>query len=152
MKKCILVLEDNVERRDAMKEWLDDRLPMYDLFLTDDPDQFIQYADRRREDILVVSLDHDLYERSDASTSLTGMLVVDHLVGQKPSFPVLLHTTNRPDGEKMESRLATNGWDVRWVHPFDGTSWVATDWYHQLKRAIRRQSQKMSQLIEDNKP
>ena len=65
------------------------------------------------------------------------MLVVDHLVEMRPGFPILLHTSNRPDGARMRVRLRKAGWNVNWVTPFDGTNWVATDWYPALKRAIR---------------
>lgn len=138
MKKCIVVLEDNEDRRNAMKQWLDERLSMYELLLTDDPDEFIRYLRDRANDIIVVSLDHDLYDRADQSTTLTGMLVVDHLMGLQPTFPVLLHTSNNRDGERMQSRLVNRDWYVDWVTPFDGTSWVATAWYYALKKAIRK--------------
>lgn len=138
MKKCILILEDNDDRRDAMRDWLGERLSMYEFLVTDDPDEFIRFARDRAEDVLAVSLDHDLHERADQSTEITGMLVVDHLTRIPPAFPVLLHTSNNPDGERMRSRLAERGWDVDWVTPFDGTAWVATAWYYALKRAIRK--------------
>ena len=150
MKKRILVLEDNDDRRRAMRQWLDERLSMYELRLTDDPNEFIQFLSERPEDVLAVSLDHDLHERADQSTSLTGMLVVDHLAELRPAFPVLLHTTNRPDGERMRSRLAQHGWYVDWVVPFDGTSWVATDWYYALKRAIRKTARPERVTIADD--
>ena len=140
MKKCIVVLEDNDDRRQAMKERLDERLSMYTLILTDDPDEFIKYIHEYKGNILAVSLDHDLYEREDCSTVLTGMLVVDYLVQTEPSFPILLHTSNQPDGRRMQSRLRAAGWSVEWVTPFIDTSWIAKDWYCTLKRAIRSTS------------
>ena len=137
MAKRILILEDNEDRREAMRNWLGDRMPMYTLHITNDPDTFIGYVGEYAGNILAVSLDHDLHERPDQSTTLTGMQVVDHLVRLSPSFPVLLHTSNRHDGWTMRSRLTDSGWGVQWVVPFDGTTWVATEWYHTLKRAIR---------------
>jgi CheY-like chemotaxis protein len=137
MAKIILVLEDNADRREAMRKWLEERLSMYRLVLTDDPDQFVTLLQIHGPDVLVASLDHDLFDRADGSTELTGMQVVDHLVHLPATFPLLLHTSNRRDGETMRERLADAGWSVNWVHPFDGTSWISTDWYHALKRAIR---------------
>ena len=137
MAKRILILEDNADRRDAMQQWLTDQMPMYPLLVTDDPKAFIGYVREYAGNILAISLDHDLHERPDQSTTLTGMQVVDYLVTISPSFPVLMHTSNRHDGETMRSRLTEAGWGVQWVIPFDGTTWVATDWYHALKRAIR---------------
>lgn len=114
MAKCILVLEDNDDRRGAMSAWLAERLPAYELLLTDDPAECVGYVRDRGADILVASLDHDLHERHDHSTTVTGMQVVDYLVGVAPAFPVLLHTSNRPDGERMRSRLKKARWDVTW--------------------------------------
>lgn len=137
MANRILILEDNADRREAMSDCLGKRLPQHTLHMTDDPDEFIQYVREFAGDILAVSLDHDLHERPDQSTTLTGMRVVDHLVTIPPAFPVLMHTSNRHDGETMRSRLVDAGWRVRWVIPFDGTTWIPSDWYRALKRAIR---------------
>ncbi len=142
MKKSIFILEDNADRRETMRQWLDDRLSMYELVLTDDPDEFIQAVQMRLHDILAISLDHDLHERPDQSTTLTGMLVVDFLTTLEPAFPVLLHTSNDRDGERMRSRLIESGWNVQWVVPFAGTKWIANEWYHTLKRAIRKSSKR----------
>ena len=138
MKKWILILEDNPDRREAMEKWLNDRLSMYGRVITDDPGEFLGYLRDYAADVLVVSLDHDLHERPDGNTTLTGMLVVDRLVELSPTFPVLLHTSNRHDGARMESRLREAAWKVTWVKPFEDTQWVGTDWYPALKRAIRR--------------
>ena len=137
VKKSIVILEDNDERRDAMTARIMERLPMYNLFITDDPNEFIRYVQEYSRDILVVSLDHDLYERFDQSTELTGMLVVDHLIQCDPTFPVLLHTSNQPDGERMQTRLREVGWTVEWITPFLDTAWIIDEWYPALKRAIR---------------
>ena len=133
----ILILEDNTDRRAAMTACLGERLSMYPIHITDDPDQFTEHLRTFPGDILAVSLDHDLHERPDQSTTLTGMQVVDYLVTIPPAFPVLMHTSNRHDGETMRSRLTESGWAVQWVIPFDGTTWIATDWYRALKRAVR---------------
>jgi CheY-like chemotaxis protein len=137
VKKWILILEDNPERREAMEKWLAERLSMYGRILTDDPGEFLRHLAEHESDVLVVSLDHDLHERPDGNTTLTGMLVVDRLVEMPATFPVLLHTSNRHDGARMESRLLEADWKVTWVKPFEDTVWVGTDWYPALKRAIR---------------
>lgn len=138
MKKAIIVLEDNHDRREAMRAWLDERLSMYRLMLTDDPVECIQYIRECSGHILAASLDHDLYDRADRTTTLTGMDVVDFLVQTSPAFPVLLHTSNRLDGERMQLRLKKIGWNVTWVVPFDGTEWVGKEWYPTLKHLIRK--------------
>lgn len=140
MKKWILILEDNAERRQAMQAWLDDRLHMYGSLITDDPDELIDAVRVHGRDVILVSLDHDLYDRADQSTTLTGMMVVDHLERIDAAFPILLHTSNRIDGERMQSRLIDRGWHVQWVTPFDGTTWIDDDWYPAVKRLLRRKS------------
>lgn len=90
------------------------------------------------EDVLVVSLDHDLHERPDDSTELIGMMVVDFLATQRPRFPIILHTSNVRDGETMKQRLLSKEWRVTWVTPFDDTTWIGNDWYPTLKKAIHR--------------
>ena len=138
MPKLIVVLEDNTDRVHAMKKRLEDRLSMYEHFITDDPHELIGKLRERMDDVLALSLDHDLHERPDASTVLTGMMVADFLATQQPRFPIILHTSNTRDGETMKSRLVVKGWKVTWVTPFLDTAWVGDDWYPTLKRAIRR--------------
>jgi CheY-like chemotaxis protein len=138
MRKSILVLEDNTDRREEMHKWASDRLGMYELLMTDDPGEMIHAIRTREQRVLVVSLDHDLHERPDHNTELTGMMVVDFPLTQPPTFPILLHTSNNHDWERMRFRLTDARWAVDWVKPFDGVSWISTDWYHSLKRAIRK--------------
>ena len=71
MAKFILVREDNQDRREAMQKWLNERLSMYELILTDDPVELIGHLHKDISNILAVSLDHDLHECPDQSTTLT---------------------------------------------------------------------------------
>ena len=130
-----------------MRARLADRLWMYPLFLTDDPAEFVRLLHTHGPDVLAASLDHDLHERADGSTELTGMQVVDELVTLPPAFPILLHTSNRRDGETMRTRLTEAGWSVNWITPFDDTTWIGADWYPALKRAIRATTTKRQALV-----
>lgn len=134
----IAILEDNVERIDEMKKWLADRMAAYTAFVTDDPCQIVQVIRDHAGEILALSLDHDLYEREPFSVEVTGMKVVDELVQHEPTFPILIHSSNDPDGTAMQRRLAKSGWDVARVRPFDGVEWIRTDWFPALKSAIHR--------------
>lgn len=168
MKKMLIaVLEDNTDRREAMEGWLAERFSMYDRFFTDDPYVMIRTIKNRRSDLMVLSLDHDLHERPDFSTELTGMIVARHLAGEAEAvrslpitagflpgnmglmprampdvstpekFPVILHTTNTRDGDTMEAMLREHRWPVQRVVPFDGVTWVYQDWHRALKRAMQ---------------
>ena len=138
MKKLILVLEDNADRREAMKAWLSERFGMYDHFFSDDPTEFLQQLRSRIKDVLVASLDHDLHERPDFNTDVTGMDVVDGLIGKhQPRFSIVLHTTNTQRGDVMQERLRTTGWSVSRVVPFDDLNWIPSEWHRAIKKAIQ---------------
>lgn len=136
--KLIAVLEDNAERLDVMARWLGDRLYMYDHVFTDDPREFVGRVGERFDDVLAVSLDHDLYDRPDQSLDLTGMIAADFLTTCPPRFPVLIHSSNERDAAVMRDKLEGGGWYVAQVTPFDDTNWIGRDWYPTLKRALRK--------------
>jgi CheY-like chemotaxis protein len=138
MKKLIVVLEDNGDRVEAMRQWLEDRLSMYDTFFSDTPARSIDVLDREGERVLAVSLDHDLLELADGRTDLTGMIVAEHLTNLTPSFPVLIHSSNGREADRMERVLRKGRWTVYRVHPFLDTTWIGTDWYPTLRKAIKR--------------
>ena len=141
MGKLIAILEDNADRVAVMRRWLADRLGMYEHFVTDDPDTLIEYIRPRLDDVLAVSLDHDLHERPDGNTEVTGMAVVDYLTATRPGFPVLIHSSNSRAVGEMRERLRSKDWVVVAVTPFDDTNWIGDDWYPALKRTLRRFTQ-----------
>jgi hypothetical protein len=147
--KFIAILEDNHSRLAVMREWLADRLPMYETKLTDDPPTLIDWLGTHGDDVLALSLDHDLHERADGNTELTGMMVVDYLVQVSPTFPILLHTTNERDGFVMHERLTGAGWRVKWVKPFDDTNWIGADWYPTLKKLLQHNSPRTAPVATD---
>ena len=138
--RLIAILEDNVDRTAAMIAALTGRLSQFEHVITNDPGELIHILKTRMDDIVLVSLDHDLHERPDQSTTLTGMMVVDFLVTLPPRVPVVLHTSNVRDGETMKSRLREQGWSVTWVTPFLDTEWIGADWLPVVRKAIQRAS------------
>lgn len=138
MPRLIAVLEDNADRVRVMKEWLADRLPMYETYFTDDPASTNDVLAERADDVLAVSLDHDLYDRRDCTTELTGMIVAEFLAQREPTSPVLIHSTNDRDSGVMKAKLVEAGWRVSKVVPFDDTNWIGLTWYPALKKALRR--------------
>jgi len=138
MALLFAILEDNLERIGVMKEWLTDRLPMYEHAFTDDPETMIRLLEVKSGQILAVSLDHDLYDRADGSTELTGMIVSDYLAEREPTFPIIIHSSNERDSLTMKTKLICGGWKVQKVLPFDDTNWIGISWYPALKKAIRR--------------
>jgi CheY-like chemotaxis protein len=136
MRKVIVVLEDNSDRVAVMKEWLAERLSMYESFFSDDPSTIVGVLTQRTDDILAVSLDHDLFDRADGSTTITGMEVAKFLSRKEPRFPILIHSSNAIDADRMQRMLVQSRWPVSRVTPFDDTNWIGTDWYPTLRRAI----------------
>jgi len=132
----IAILEDSLDRKEAMQEWLADRYSAYEAYFTDDPATLNSYLDLNQNRILAVSLDHDLNDRADGNLDVCGLDVARHLSEQSPAFPVVIHTTNTSQGDRMEKVLRKSGWAVSRVVPFDGVSWIGTDWHRALKRSI----------------
>ena len=122
------ILEDNVERIAAMRAVLSRRFPQLESIISDNPPTLIAVLEARWAEVVAISLDHDLFDRSDGSTEITGMDVVRFLVQKEPSFPVVIHSSNHIDAEKMQKQLRRKGWHVTRVIPFDDTEWIAAEW------------------------
>lgn len=138
MKMLIAVLEDNADRIEVMKSWLEDRYYMYEHYFSDTPSEFIQTLQVNTDRILIASLDHDLFERVGGENGFTGMMVVDYLKDVVPQFPVIIHSSNSHAAETMIDKLRSSHWQVARVIPFDDTSWIGDEWYPTLRRFIRR--------------
>lgn len=47
-----------------MTQWLEERLGIYEYYFTDDPNAMIGILCERMDDIVAISLDHDLFDRA----------------------------------------------------------------------------------------
>ena len=120
MKTLILILEDDPSRIEVMKAWLQDRLYMFEHRFFDQPSELIDMVKQRGDDVLAVSLDHDLNElclqpphsSTPNQDDPTGMDVVNFLEQQPPSFPVLIHSSNHRAAEKMVRCFKKRHWTV----------------------------------------
>lgn len=148
MKNLILILEDDISRIEVMKSWLQDRLYMFENQFYDHPSDMIDMVKQRRNDILAVSLDHDLNElclspgrtTDNQTEDPTGMDVVSFLEQQTPQFPVLIHSSNHRAAEKMVRCFNKRHWTVDRVIPFDDTSWIGEEWLPKLRKMIEKQN------------
>jgi hypothetical protein len=90
--------------------------------------------------IHLLSLDHDLGPSRERNGERfepgTGMQVVDFLVSQRPTFPVIVHSSNPIDTPLMRSRLEEAGWTVYRVVPFR-EDWVAVEWLETVREALQ---------------
>src|SRR5438067_1289622 len=110
MKRAIVILEDDHERREAMLGWLTDRFPAYEQRCFEHPAALNAFLEARHDDVLALSLDHDLNELLGAAAEITGMKAVNALLTLEPSFPVIIHSSNGTAAAKMERRLKRAGW------------------------------------------
>jgi len=146
MKNLILILEDDPSRIEVMKSWLQDRLYMFEHYFFDQPSDLIELVKQRSDDVLAVSLDHDLNEiclsarhlPGDRTDDPTGMDVVAFLEQQPPQFPVLIHSSNHRAAEKMVRCFKKRHWSVDRVIPFDDTAWIGDEWLPKLRKMIEK--------------
>lgn len=135
----ILILEDDAERRRVMGECLSDRFPQYGVQYFGDAPSMIAYLEAETgPEILLISLDHDLEpaEENRASDPGTGRDVADCLAGRRPTCPVIVHTTNAPAGNGMQSLLEESGWVTIRVVPYDAERWIGETWFRAVRNAI----------------
>jgi CheY-like chemotaxis protein len=134
----IFLLEDNPDRLAAMLAVLRDLLPTTPVHVEDDAAKSNAWLAAHQHELILISLDHDLdsVPRADGSDDQhgCGRDVVNHLVLQPPTCPVIIHTTNWMAGDGMFFALKHEGWPVYRVYPRDHHDWVATDWKSTLMK------------------
>jgi hypothetical protein len=133
----IAILEDNRERIDAMRRWLDDRFRMYETYVSNDPETFNSTLEQRWNELLLISLDHDLFEGRDGLPDDDGMTVATFLATREPRCPIVIHSSNTPAALRMKRMLDRKGWTVSRVIPFDDTAWIVDDWIPTVRRRLR---------------
>jgi CheY-like chemotaxis protein len=140
MRMKIIILEDNAERRDAMRACLEDRFHQYEIRFSTSAQEAIDDLRTHWDDILAIALDHDLELEDDGNGGLidpgTGREVADFLAERQPICPVILHTTNGPAAVGMEAVLRDAGWTSYRVVPYDDLEWVSEDWFGTMRKAL----------------
>jgi putative addiction module component (TIGR02574 family) len=138
--ETILVLEDNDERRAAMRSRLLVEYPSVTIRFFTTAAEAIHEIGRWKEEIAVISLDHDLdMIEIDSRRTLdpgSGRDVADYLAAQRPFCSVVIATTNTAAGTGMEQALGESGWWTKRVHPFGDLEWVDEVWAPAMYEAI----------------
>ncbi len=103
----------------------------------DNAPAFLAWIRGAIDQVTLLSLDHDLGpscegENGERWEPGTGMDVVDFLVTQKPSFPIIVHSSNPISVPVMFRRLEEAGWSVHRAVPI-GDDWVEVDWIKVVK-------------------
>jgi hypothetical protein len=136
---AIAILEDDPRRIAAMKDWLEDRLPMYEHVFHHAADQMIDWLSANLNRVLAVSLDHDL-EPTYQPNPGTGRLVADYLTMKSARFPIVIHSTNRHAVAGMRQALEDNGWKCTIVSPYEDLLWIRESWWPALRQQILDQA------------
>lgn len=77
----------------------------------------------------LLSLDHDLYKLSENDPEPgCGRDVANFLAAQKPTCPVIIHSTNTDAAWGMYNELTMAGWRVEIIHHLDESGWIETRW------------------------
>ena len=137
---AILILEDNADRRHAMRDAIADRFAQYPTYFFATAGEFIDYLRRTDKMPLAISLDHDLDLIPIAEGRLidpgSGRDVADYLATMKPICPIVIHSSNAIAVTGMTMALEESGWDVHRVLPDADTAWVGTRWLREMRNAI----------------
>ena len=136
----IAILEDNQERQVAMRDCIEDRFSQYPVRFFATAAEMLWYLQLHLDEILAVSLDHDLEFIPGADERLfdpgTGRDVADYLATQPPTCPVVIHTTNCAAGVGMQQTLQDAGWRTVCVMPYGDLEWIPEVWFRAMRDAI----------------
>src|SRR5438105_11161293 len=114
MAKKIVILEDNADRRDAMRRCLEDRFYQFETAFFDEPAGVRTYLEAHWRELAAIGLDHDLELKIGADGRAvdlgTGREIADFLAHREPACHVVIHTTNTTAALAMETLLR----DARW--------------------------------------
>lgn len=140
MAMKIAILEDNLDRQAVMRACLADRFYTFEHHFFDDAADMICFLDANLAETLVIALDNDLELKPGPDGRFidpgSGRQVAEFLAARPPVCPVVIHTTNADAAVAMQEALRGAGWKTRRVIPFDDTSWIATEWFAAVRRAV----------------
>ncbi|MBN2377210.1 MAG: hypothetical protein JXD22_12460 [Sedimentisphaerales bacterium] len=138
--KLIVILDDDAERVEMMRQEITKRFPDFDYVFFDNAPDMIAWLRDSLEKVAVISLDHDLGPNQERAGRVfdpgTGRDVVDFLESHKPDCPVLIHTTNQYGGDGMKYALEDFGWSVKRVIPMNDLSWIKDEWIEKIADLI----------------
>jgi hypothetical protein len=136
----VVILEDNVRRRDEMLAALKETYPDVDVSVYCDAPNFIALMKMHLRWMNLVCLDHDLEPPADdlKREMGDGRDAVRWLISQPYKVPVLIHTTNSRCGSEMETLLNDAGWKVHWTPPYDDLAWVRKAWIRRVGEMLGR--------------
>lgn len=140
MPLCVVILEDNEDRRAAMEECLVDRFAQYPRRYFATAAETIEHLRDNLDNTLAMALDHDLEFLEKPGGGLidpgSGRDVVEYLVSRAASCPIVVHSSNSHAAIGMIERLREHGWSTRRVVPYDDIAWIPREWFRAMRDAI----------------
>jgi hypothetical protein len=132
----IAILEDNDERIAAMQRYLADKFQFFSMQFFRTADGAVEWIREHSDQIICLSLDHDLECPLGAPDPGCGRDVAEFVAGLHPRFPIVIHSTNSHAAIAMEALLQERGWTVSRVLPYGDLAWVAEIWLPSIRAAI----------------
>lgn len=136
----IVILEDNEDRQAAFRTVLEERFPMFELRFAVTSGECVRLIDEALDRIVLIALDNDLdILRTSFGNPVDagdGIQVAEFLMRRKPSFPVVVHTTNTHARRRIEELLGSTEWAVTTVVPYGDREWIAREWFSAVRNAI----------------
>jgi CheY-like chemotaxis protein len=146
MACVIVILEDNEDRRAAMRQCLEERFYQFESRFFADAAEAIGYLESNLDQTISISLDHDLELIASATGEMidpgTGRDIADYLSRKSPVCPVIIATTNSTAALGMERVLQEASWETHRVVPFDDLEWILGQWFRCMRRVIVGSAQK----------
>lgn len=135
MAKLAVILEDDPRRVAAMRMVFATLAPDVEIVVFDHALDMVSWLPAQFEDIVLMSLDHDVADRGGVDCG-TGRQVVDFLATKSPICPVIVHSSNDGCADGMHFALNDVGWPCRRVYPHTDIEWIATSWEAEIFRLI----------------
>ena len=134
----LLMLEDNAERVQRFSAALRAIDPHLRLLIWRDAKAMVREVGAHLPAARVISLDHDLEPLDGGRDAGDGLEVVKFLVSQAVVRPVIIHTSNAEQSNRMAGDLELAGWRYWRVAPL-GDDWIEVDWRRLVKRLLQLQ-------------
>jgi len=123
-----------------MRECLAERFFMFDVVSCCDEGSFIATVKENFEDVLLISLFHDIVTRSSPSGAWPepgpGFEILDLLGHWEASFALILHSTDNRNNLPAYEALKAKGWRVELQSPVKRLDQVRTEWFPLARKWI----------------
>ncbi|MFA5802045.1 MAG: cyclic-phosphate processing receiver domain-containing protein [Thermoleophilia bacterium] len=138
----IVVLEDDLRRIEALRNVVELHLGGVSCKVFDSAHVMVYWLKEHISEVCLISLDHDLGPNRIIDGNVhdpgSGMEVVDYLITNRPSCPVIIHSSNSNAVQRMKSALDASGWKSECIVPFDDLSWIEHEWQVLAGQLLKR--------------